>query len=190
MKMKKSLLSVVFLLATSSAMAAMSYSSASVTSDMSVSMVGTDQALLALKESTTHNASFYNSVSANRLELNLNKGLDNVEYGVQANSVYKWDDLFEVKNNSEHDVNVTIKLNPNVNGENVNIYASTDYASWTRISSIIPRTPGGALTFVLKAGKSQFIDMKTDANNGHEENFENLDLIVEAEKVATAGTPD
>jgi len=179
MKMKKSLLSVVFLLATSSAMAAMSYSSASVTSDMSVTLEDTDQALLALTAGE-HSAAFYGSATAHQLKLNLDKGF-NGDFGVQPDSTYKWDDLFIVTNNSDEVVNVKIKTNPNVNEGRIQLSASIDGTNWNRLSNIHSQNPGGTLAFTLQPGAKQEIDIKTDASNGHVTTTA-LDLIVEAEK--------
>lgn len=105
MKMKKGLLSVAFLLATSSAMAAMSFSSAEVKSDMSVSVKNSDDALLALIAGD-HAAPNYNSYG--ELEIDLDKGYKG-NYGVQNDSVYKWNKLFTVQNNSEKEIEVTVQ---------------------------------------------------------------------------------
>jgi len=181
MKMKKGLFSVVFLLAISSVMAAMSFSSAAVTSDMSVSLVDTDKALLALTASDEHNAAYYHDVTAKQLKIDLNKG-NNGSYGVQPNSVYTWDDLFKVTNNSEHPVTVTIKTNPDVNEGRISLFASTNGNDWARLSNIHSQNPGGDLTFTLSAGSEQWIDIKTDAKNGHVKKTD-LKLIVDAKKV-------
>lgn len=184
MKMKKSLLSVVFLLATSSAMAAMSFSSASVTSDMSVSLVNTQDALLALEASAEHNAAFYKNLTADMLNIDLDKGNGNEDFGVQPFSIYTWNDLFKVTNNSEHDVDVTIKINPNVNEGRIKLLASADGTNWVRLSNIHSQNPGGELKFTLPKGLNKWIDIKTDSMNGHEK-ITDLKLIVEAQKVVT-----
>lgn len=184
MKMKKSLLMVVMLLAVSSVMAAMSFSSASVKSNMSVSLVDTGDALLALNASDVHNASYLDTTSADVLEIDLNKGNGDADedtkgsYGVQESSIYTWNDLFGVTNNSEHAVDVTVTI-PDVES-NVRIYASVDGVNWERlVSHVSPNA--GELTFSLEAGDSQKIDLKTNAHNGHT-TLEGLDLQVEAQK--------
>jgi hypothetical protein len=162
-------------------MAAMSYSSATVTNDMSVSLVDTQDALLALEANPEHNAAYHGNKTADTLNIDLDKGNGNGDYGVQPFSVYTWNDLFEVTNNSEHDVVVTIKTNPNVNDGRIKLLASTDGTSWVRLSNIHSQSPGGELTFTLKSGESQWIDIKTDSMNGHVKTTD-LKLIVEAEK--------
>jgi len=180
MKMKKSLLSVVFLLATSSAMAAMSYSSASVTSDMSVSLVDTNNALLALSASEVHNAAYLDGKTSKSLKLDLDKGYGNQDFGVQQDSTYKWNDLFMVTNNSENEVTVKVSLDPNVNEGRVQLFGSINGENWNRLSNIHEQNPGGPLTFVLPAGESSWVDIKSVASNGHVKTT-SLDLLVEAE---------
>lgn len=97
MKMKKGLLSVAFLLATSSALAAMSFSAAEVKSDMSVTVKNTDKALLALTPGD-HKAVGINDEGV--LEIDLNKGYGG-KFGVQNKSKYYWDELFTITNNSD-----------------------------------------------------------------------------------------
>lgn len=108
MKMKKGLLSVAALLATSSVMAAMSFSSAEIESDMNVSVKKSDAALLALIPNTAHKAAGLNSDG--ELEIDLDKGKDGAQFGVQNDSVYTWDKLFTVQNNSENTVEVTVDI--------------------------------------------------------------------------------
>ncbi|MBM7618555.1 hypothetical protein JOC95_000397 [Bacillus tianshenii] len=180
-KTKKGLVAVVLTLSLSSVMAAMSYSSASVTNDMSVKLTDTSSALLALEPSSEHNAATDAHITANMLKLDLSKGYNNGDFGVQPNSTYSWNDLFKVKNNSEHEVTVSIKTNPNVNDGRIQLFASADGNSWTRISNIHSQNPGGVLTFVLPANTEKWIDVKTAASNGHVK-VTDLDLIVEAVK--------
>lgn len=110
MKIKKGLLMVVLLLALSSIMAAMSYTSAKVTSAMTGTVTNTNNALLTLKDSKSHNAAFNKD---GVLVIDFNKGYNNNSYGLQKHSEYVWDDLFRIANNSENDVNVTIKTDSN-----------------------------------------------------------------------------
>lgn len=116
MKMKKSLLMVVFLLALSSVMAAMSFSSAKVTNAMEGTVTETSESLLTfrLKNSSNnvhdHSAAF---MDGGVLNLNFDNGrLKNNgqpwKFGLQRDSVYVWENLFEVKNQSENRVSITI----------------------------------------------------------------------------------
>ncbi|WP_432357071.1 DUF1102 domain-containing protein [Sporosarcina sp. UB5] len=189
MKLKKGLFMVVFLLAISSVMAAMSFSSAAVNNDMSVSLVDTQEALLALAPSKVHYAAFTTRENAGKphnLTIDLDKGFgsndrnSNKAYGVQPNSVYTWDDLFEVKNNSEYDVNVSIKTNRvSDQGNTVPHSASVDGTNWANLLS------SEGLTFTLKAGESKWIDMKTDTTGNYKflaKGKKGLNLVVEASK--------
>ncbi len=182
MKMKKSLLSVVFLLATSSAMAAMSYSSASVTSGMDVSLVDTDKALLALEASSEHKAAYYENhpSTTNQLYLDLDKGNEGNQFGVQPNSVYTWDDLFKVTNNSEHAVKVNITTDP-ASGGRITLSASTESSAWKTLLGI--HGPGSGLSFELAAGASKEIDFKTDSLNGRDAFPEGFKINVKAETI-------
>ena len=196
MKMKKSLLSVVFLLATSSAMAAMSFSTASVTSGMSFSIENTNEALLALEESTEHNASYYNTAGAGKLMIDLDKGYDNGEFGIQNNSDYTWDSLFTVKNNSEHTINVSIKTDPQVDGgsggltQGINTYLSGESeTSWTKINGMY-NAGAGEYTFSLAPNTAKQINLKLESIQGSNKHAtpgeksvdRNFKLIVDAEK--------
>lgn len=102
MKMKKGLLMVVFLLAMSSILAAMSYSSAKVTSAMTGSVTSTNESLLAL--STTDKKHKAVELKDGVLEIDFSHG---TKFGMQKNSEYIWEDLFQVRNNSENNISVT-----------------------------------------------------------------------------------
>lgn len=135
MKTKKSLLMVVLLLAISSLMAAMSYSSATVTSAMTGTVKTTDTALLALNAGK-HSAA---KVEDGVLKIDFNKGnvtsMPVSTYGVQKQSEYVWDGLFSVKNNSENQVAVTIKTENNP-AAGVTLYAKAGNGEWTKIDSV------------------------------------------------------
>ena len=121
MKMKKSLLSVVFLLATSSAMAAMSYNQASVESASELKVVSTDQALISLEANTPW--SWQSTVGAKdkttvvkdgELTFQFGKGVDRDGstakfYGLQPNSEYEWNPLFTLRNKSAETVKITVR---------------------------------------------------------------------------------
>ncbi len=177
-KMKKSLLVVVALLCMASLMAAMAFSTASVSNAMTVKLANTQDALLALSASEYHNAATTDHITADMLNINLNKGKDGVEYGIQPHSTYEWDDLFNIKNNSENDVDVTVKLGPNSQGR-TKIFAKYGDNNWVMISGI--HSDGGELTLTIPSGDSQWIDFKTDGTlNGHVEDYD-FNLIVEAD---------
>ncbi|WP_308637217.1 hypothetical protein [Paenibacillus silvisoli] len=120
MKMKKRLLVVVFLLAISSAMAAMSYNKATVTNAAQLKVVNTNQALLTLEANTpwswqsTVGAKDQTAVMQNgELFFQFGKGIDGgtgnpVFYGLQPNSEYQWTPLFTLRNKSAETINVTV----------------------------------------------------------------------------------
>jgi hypothetical protein len=182
MFMKRGLVVVIALLAVASIMAAMAYTSATVTSDASLNMVSTNSALLALTPSDFHNAAYYGSHPSNArtLVLDLDKGYNNNDFGVQPSSKYLWDDLFNVKNNSENDVRVKVKLDPNCGGR-VNVYARIDSEDWVRLNAV--HGNGGALEFDLESNGDQWIDIKTENSKGMAAKPEEYkwDLVVEAE---------
>ena len=122
MKMKKSLLSVVFLLATSSAMAAMSYNQASVESASELKVVSTNQALLSLEPNAhwnwgTNMAGTKDNtavVKDGELYFEFGKGVgrDGTTaqfHGLQPNSEYAWNPLFTLRNKSADTIKVTVR---------------------------------------------------------------------------------
>ena len=135
MKMKKGLIMVVLLLALSSIMAAMSYTSATVTSAMSGTVKSTDASLLALKAGSHKAATIENGV----LKIDFNKGNVSSQpvgsYGVQKNSEYIWNGLFTIGNNSENVVKVKINTEGNP-AKGVKLYVKTGDSGWTLIDSI------------------------------------------------------
>jgi hypothetical protein len=148
---KKSLLLVVALLALSGLMASMAFTSAWVKDKMTLSVVNTNEALIAL-EPGNHNAAYYVDNAkgigpvASTLRINLNRGKDGVEYGMQRNSRYQWDELFKVTNNSENTVKVTVSLDKK-GGPEVSMKTGS---SWSN---------GPQTTFTLKSGESKYIDL-------------------------------
>ena len=197
MKMKKGLLSVAFLLATSSAMAAMSFSSADVKSDMSVSVKNTNDALLALVANADHAAPGYNGHG--ELVVDLNKGHQG-SYGVQNDSVYKWNKLFTVKNNSEKDIEVTVQA---VKGKkSMSLSEDVAVASETDASAqFLPGWPPGSgsnnsaetltiknasssntVTFKLAPGASKDINLTVETKDVRSGSFNDFDLNVSAKR--------
>jgi hypothetical protein len=126
---------VVLLLAISSLMAAMSYSSATVTSAMTGTVKTTDTALLALNKGDHRAATIEDGV----LKIDFNKGNNSSQpvatYGVQKQSEYIWNGLFSVKNNSENRVDVTIKTENNP-AAGVSLYVKAGKGEWTKIDSV------------------------------------------------------
>lgn len=181
MRTKKSLLLVVALLGMASLMAAMAFSSATVTSAASFSVVNSDEALLALIPSEEHNAAFIGDEGAHdslakRLVIDWDKGFENKDYGIQPFSTYLWDDLFAVRNNSENDIHVKVYLDPDVSPVNL-YFASTRVASrWVNIG-------GETLEFDLAAGETEWISTKFASTSGMamKPGEVNFNMIVEAE---------
>jgi len=190
MKMKKGLFSVVFLLAISSVMAAMSFSSAAVTSDMDVTVKNSDEALLALVASTDHSAAGYNG--AGELSINLDKG-NRSNFGVQNNSKYNWDKLFAVKNNSEAEIKVTVKAVKKLGNGVHEVSEVAELAELEGLAGpghgggnsgkqLLTLTNGGSsntLSFTLKSGIKQDIDF-TLLTKGLAKSANNYTITVDA----------
>ncbi|HHY81609.1 MAG TPA: hypothetical protein GX505_02890 [Clostridiales bacterium] len=145
--MKKSLLVVVVLLCVASMMAAMAYTTAHVKSMTTVKLTNTDEALLALVANPAHQASGYHAVTARILKLDLNKGFEGKKFGIQPFSVYSWNELFKVKNNSENKVEVTITIDGNCGITDIDARVSGTTA-WTRLYNRVSGKQD-ALKFVL-----------------------------------------
>jgi hypothetical protein len=121
MKMKKGLLMVVFLLAISSIMAAMSYNKATVTNASELKIVNTNQALVELDADAPW--SWENKIGSldktvvmqdGELFFQFGKGIDGGTgnekfYGLQPNSEYQWNHIFTVRNKSAETVKMTVK---------------------------------------------------------------------------------
>lgn len=186
--MKKSLLILVALLAVSALLAASAYTSAVVESKADFTVVNTDEALLALSPGD-HNASYLYPDSGNsskRLYIDWDKGVDNKDFGVQRDSTYIWDDLFQVTNNSEKNIKVYIGLDPNDNlGLNVFFGRVDDNDDWVIVGS--RWSTDGTLSFELKPGESKWVDTKLATHRAEGANLgngtRNLTMIVEAEAV-------
>ncbi|MDP5274385.1 hypothetical protein [Chengkuizengella axinellae] len=116
--MKKALLVIASLLAVSSVMAAMAFSSATVKNDANFSIVDTSGALLAISGNEDHAAVSHDEANdgAEVLSIDFDRG-NNGDYGLQPNSEYTWNELFEVTNNSENPVKVSIDFSPSENGQ-------------------------------------------------------------------------
>jgi len=105
--MKKSLLVVIALLAIASLMAAMAYTSATVSSKASLVISTTEDSILAFNVDPSRpghedgNAVIEN----NNLVLKFNNDI----HGMQQGSTYNWDQMFSITNNSNSAVRVTAK---------------------------------------------------------------------------------
>ncbi|MGI6113832.1 MAG: hypothetical protein ACOYEJ_06890 [Mahellales bacterium] len=107
--MKKGLILVVVLLCVASLMAAMAYSTATVTNPASMSIVNTSKALLRLEAQNRYDNLDKNAyIEDGELKFNFAKGKDGGLFGVQKNSVYEWNRLFRVQNNSNSNIKFTI----------------------------------------------------------------------------------
>ena len=110
--MKKSLMIVVALLAIAGLMAAMAYTSATVTSYGQFEIKNTDEAMLAFIPGADHGDYAKLIDESDHWTKNASKKLD-LDLGiVQSQSVYKWNELFRVQNNTNHWVEVKIELDP------------------------------------------------------------------------------
>ncbi|MCL6572508.1 MAG: hypothetical protein K6T88_12630 [Bacillus sp. (in: Bacteria)] len=198
MRMKKGLLMVVFLLAISSVMAAMSYNKATVTNASELKVVNTNQSLLTLEANTpwswqsTVGAKDETAVMRNgELFFQFGKGISGgtgapVFHGLQPNSEYQWNPLFTLRNKSAETIKVTI-------------HATGDYAPYitfgTTGQSASPTwgTKGQALVIdkVFKETNSGMqnirnIAVKINIPSGHVVSQAELmgSIIVESEAVA------
>lgn len=177
---KVGIIVIVCLLAVTGIMAAMAYTSASVTNDMSVKLTRTAGALLALEASENHNAARYIGYNSpdytTKLAIDLSRGKGDESFGIQDGSEYIWEDLFKVTNNSEHSVVVSISMDPVSQGR-VNIYARGPEDAWKVLSGI--HSSGGKVEFTLDPGGEQYIDMKATATNGWTAEYD-WKLVVDA----------
>lgn len=164
--MRKSLLLVVALLAIASVMAAMAYTSATVTSAAAFRVTNTDGALLALEAGEHAAASYTSGPTANELVIDWAQGY-NGRYGVQSGSVYIWEKLFIVTNNSEKPVKVSIYApkdsatpEPNIGSK---VFLKTEHdEKWVTIASRHTNAYGNKVTFELNPGEDIWIDSKID----------------------------
>jgi len=187
--MKKSLLMVVTLLAVASLMAAMAFTSATVNNTASFKVSNTNEALLAL-EAGDHAAAGYTDDAPGSKELVINWAKGNGgEFGVQSGSIYYWNKLFKVTNNSEKTVHVSIsvpidsaKPEPNI-GSKVFI-KTADSENWVTVASRHTGAYGNKVTFTLAPGEFKWIDSKIDSIQRTLANKTNsFNLLVEAKAV-------
>ncbi|MDP5274383.1 hypothetical protein [Chengkuizengella axinellae] len=190
--MKKALLVVASLLAVSSVMAAMAFSSATVKNDANFSIVDTSGALLAI-EAGEHQAAGYEERNdgAEVLVIDFDKGKDGQEYGLQPNSEYTWIDLFKVTNNSENSVDLTIDFEPSESEDDrdltdadVEIAVNID-GNWKQIdgsdnSITIPNVdPGTSKSIDVRIIQNH--DEQTEGESGDDNGLRNFQIVVSAE---------
>lgn len=194
MKMKKGLVSVAGLLAASSVMAAMSFSSAEVKSDMNISVDKSSEALLALKANEEHKA-VEGSNAKNELSIDLGKGYNGLNSGVQTDSRYYWDDLFYVQNNSDETIHVKISQDKDNNKlanertpeikKGKPLDEDTDHPS----NEAILKYEDGVLTnvveFTLAPNAQRAIDINLLTNDGTKLGDTASSLIVKADSIET-----
>lgn len=117
--MKKGLLMVIVLLSMASFMAAMAYSSATITNAAKLKVVNTNDALLALENTASWSSTvgFKDKtvkIVNGELFFQFGNGVNNSGgeqfHGLQPNSTYEWNYLFTVKNKSAETINVKISL--------------------------------------------------------------------------------
>jgi hypothetical protein len=192
---RKSILLVVTLLCMASLMAAMAYTSAIVTNGASFIVSNTDDALLAIKAGNHAAAGYTTGSTANELVINWAKGKDGAEFGVQSGSVYTWEDLFNVKNNSEKTVEVSVyvpidsaKPEPNIGSK---VYLKTETSdNWISVASRHTGAYGTKVVFTLEPGASINIDSKIDTmQRTIAKGEKSFNIVVEAKEVAPVVTP-
>ena len=109
--MKKSLLSIIAMLALSTVMAAFAATSANVSNATMFTVASTDDALLAIDASDKRgNKDGSAVVEDNVLKFNFGKGKEGKNFGLQPNSAYHWDPLYKITNNSEETVEVSLSF--------------------------------------------------------------------------------
>ncbi|MDP5272992.1 DUF1102 domain-containing protein [Chengkuizengella axinellae] len=131
--MKKPMLLVIALLALSSVMAAFAFTSATIDNDATLSVVSSDESLIALMPYTEEDEvagvkDGFAYIDGGKLKIDLSKGLGGEGFGVQPNSTFEWGNLFKVRNNSEETIEFNItkegwgfdtKVNIYLQGQNI-----------------------------------------------------------------------
>ncbi|MGI5875987.1 MAG: hypothetical protein ACOX6X_04115 [Dethiobacteria bacterium] len=109
---KVGILVIIGLLAITGVMAAMAYTSATVTNEADLTVIRTNSALLRLERTggvgNKDEAAYYQD---GMLKFDFSKGKDGKTFGVQPGSVYEWGRLVRIQNNSNDNVRFTIKNN-------------------------------------------------------------------------------
>ncbi|MFC4779158.1 hypothetical protein ACFO9Q_20390 [Paenibacillus sp. GCM10023252] len=165
--MKKSLIIVVALLAISGVMAAMAFTSATVTNSASFTISKTTGALLAMTKGN-HAAAYYGGPrgeAEEHLIIDLAKGRDGLSFGVQKNSTYQWDKLFQVTNNNENPVKLQVYLATNATQQGKFSIKGNGDTNWAWVTNAL--AVGDNKEFyqsgVLQPGQSVWLDLKYEA---------------------------
>ncbi|MDP5274382.1 7TM-DISM domain-containing protein [Chengkuizengella axinellae] len=177
--MKKAILVIASLLAVSSVMAAMAFSSATVKNDANFTITNTDEALLAVSTGEGgHNAAYYEEANdgARVLKIDFDRGHEG-DFGLQPNSEYIWEDLFEVTNNSENQLDFVIGFFPNgyTYLKDADLYVKSDSGEWKRIDSGDNGDPhsNNSKLYInhINPGDSRSLDVKIVQGEGHDGGF-------------------
>ena len=180
MKMKKSVLMVVTLFALSTLMAAFAFSSATIKNDGSLTVTSTNESLLALIPGTgVGNLDGAAFVKDGALKIDLAKGY-NGNFGVQGNSTYKWDSLFQVKNNS----NETVQFNITKEGwgfdTKANIYLGAKNDSTGATAEFYSRSNSKNGKITLAPGQTATVYLNVETESKAQMTVRNATLTVNA----------
>jgi len=180
-------------LAVAGLMAAYSYTTASVTNAATLSVVDTNQALLALTPGTPAVGGYPDkdvpaSIQNGNLVFDFNKGLGGADFGLQQNSTYYWDGMFTIQNNSSNAVQVTItdanlpagvtlSMNQGETGKGATTINTNDASGLVKIQG------NTGLTFTIPAGGWQEMDVQAQVGAMGISNSSNMTINVNAAAV-------
>ena len=153
---------LVLVLATASLLAAAAYNTATVTNMASLTIVSSNEALLALvpkpaKELGNKDGTAFINESDGRLELNFNLGKGGDEFGLQPGSTYEWMRLFEVVNNSNEYLHWKVEVTGDL-AEYVDVQAVPPENFWGDVShgnGLEPGDDDGVNVRITIAGDQQ-----------------------------------
>lgn len=176
--MKKGLLLVIVLLCVASLMAAMAYTSATVTNASTVTVTNTNTALLALipqLNTVIGNKDGTASVDANgKLFFNFSKGFGAADFGLQRSSTYEWDGLFTAKNNSLETISLKVKQDALITGVTLSIRAGSS-GTWVPLT-----TTAAVVAASLSSNTGQALDVKIDVADTAALSTVTPNIIIEA----------
>lgn len=167
-------------------MGAYSYSTATVNSTGHISIVDTSSALLALSPDNNGGMDMDKTVTSKNgsLLFDFNKGYGGADFGIQPNANYVWNNLFDVTNNSNNPVKVTVFAS---GGAPAGLYVESDKATGAEKGWI----PMGAMSFDLAPGATSRLSVMWDttANPSYAADYlgntYNADFQVTAQPVTT-----
>ncbi|WP_409344246.1 hypothetical protein [Paenibacillus sp. MBLB4367] len=182
--MKKGLMMIVVLLAIGGLMAAMAYSSASVTNASTLNVKNTNEALVALIAADANsigNKDRTASYENGKLTFNFGKGLGGQTFGLQRNSTYEWEKLFKVKNNSNETIVVQFREDQSLSGVNDSIRSIRLFGLLNEWVPLGTNDIAAALTtIILLPGEERAVDIKMDTNGTAPTGAQNYNIIVES----------